>query len=209
MKNEQFTRDFLLVAPNNKIPVIVDDLPADGGEPISIFESGAILLYLAEKTGRFLPKDLRGREAVIQWLFWQVAGQGPMSGQLGHFGHSAPPGNEYALKRYKGEASRLMAVLDRQLTDREFIAGEYSIADIACYPFAAAHEHLGLAMDDMPNVIRWLETVGGRPAVIRAYAVLKEHAPGEAPLELTEEFKRTYWGQSAESVRDAWRKAGL
>ena len=139
-KGEQFEPEFLRISPNNRIPAIVDDAPADGGAPISVFESGAILHYLAEKTGRFLPGDVRGRTEVMQWLFWQMAGLGPMAGQNHHFVQYAPEHIPYAIERYVKETTRLYGVLDRRLADREFVAGEYSIADMACYPWIVPHE---------------------------------------------------------------------
>ena len=140
-KGDQFLPEFLAISPNNKMPAIVDHAPADGGAPLSVFESGAILLYLAEKTGRFIPADLRGRAATLEWLFWQMGGLGPMSGQMGHFNVYAPERIPYAIERYVKETSRLYAVLNKHLSDgREFIAGDYSIADMACYPWIVPHE---------------------------------------------------------------------
>ena len=133
-KGEQFRPDFLKIAPNNRMPAIVDHEPAGGGEPISVFESGAILLYLADKTGRFLPKDLRGRTTALEWLFWQMGGLGPMAGQNHHFSVYAPEKIPYAIDRYVKETNRLYGVLDRQLAGRDFIAGDYTIADMASYP---------------------------------------------------------------------------
>ena len=137
---EQFKPDFLAIAPNNRIPAIIDTEPADGGAPISMFESGAILHYLAEKTGRFLPTDARGRSEVMQWLFWQMGGLGPMAGQNHHFAQYAPERIPYAITRYVNETNRLYGVLDRRLADREFIAEVYSIADMACYPWIVPHQ---------------------------------------------------------------------
>jgi GST-like protein len=134
-QGEQFQPDFLRISPNNRIPAIVDPAPADGGAPVALFESGAILLYLAEKTGRFIPSDLRGRAETLQWLFWQMAGLGPMAGQNHHFGQYAPEKIPYAIDRYVKETNRLYGVLDRRLADREFVAGAYSIADMAAYPW--------------------------------------------------------------------------
>jgi GSH-dependent disulfide-bond oxidoreductase len=151
---DQFDSDFLKIAPNNRIPAIVDHDPADGGEPISIFESGAILLYLAEKTGRFLPTDLRGRHDALQWLFWQMAGLGPMAGQNHHFGTYAPEKIPYAIERYEKETGRLYAVLNQRLADREFIAGDYSIADMASYPWTVSHERQKQDLNDFPHLKR-------------------------------------------------------
>lgn len=168
-KGEQFKPDFLAIAPNNRIPAIVDHAPADGGAPISVFESGAILLYLAEKTGQFLPTDLRGRTEVSQWLFWQMAGLGPMAGQAGHFRIYAPEPVPYGIDRYTREVARLYGVLDKRLADRTFIAGEYSIADMACYPWIVPHEAHGQNLADFPNLQRWFDAIAARPATRRAY----------------------------------------
>ncbi len=169
-EGQQFEPDFLRISPNNKIPAIVDKRPDDGGKPVSIFESGAILEYLAEKTGQLIPPDLRDRWQVIQWLHWQVGGFGPMLGQNHHFKQYAPEKLPYAIERYDKEAKRLYGVLDDQLAGRDYIAGEYSIADIATYPWAKLHERHGVDMADLPNVKRWLDTLAARPAVKRAYA---------------------------------------
>ncbi len=176
-KNEQFAPAFLRIAPNNRIPAIVDDAPADGGEPMSLFESGAILLYLAEKTGRFLPQDLRGRQEVSQWLFWQMGGLGPMAGQNHHFGTFAPEKIPYAIDRYVKETARLYGVLDRRLADRDFVAGEYSIADMAIYPWIVPHERQQQSLADFPNVQRWFASIEARPAVQRAYALVAQFQP--------------------------------
>jgi GSH-dependent disulfide-bond oxidoreductase len=162
---------FLKISPNNRIPAIVDHNPRDGSAPVSVFESGAILLYLAEKTGRFLLADLRGRFEVLQWLFWQVGGLGPMAGQNHHFVQYAPEKLPYAIERYVNETSRLYAVLDRQLTDQEFIAGEYSIADIAAYPWVVPYKQQQQDLNDFPNLKRWFEAIRVRPATVRAYTV--------------------------------------
>ena len=166
----QFEPEFLEISPNNRIPAIVDHEPAGGGAPIAIFESGAILQYLADKTGRFLPTDLRGRTEVMQWLFWQIAGLGPMLGQNHHFRQYAPQLLPYAIERYVRETARLYGVLDDRLADREFIAGAYSIADMASYPWIVPHERQGQDLADFPHLRRWFETIRARPAVQRAYA---------------------------------------
>ncbi|MEH1920853.1 glutathione binding-like protein [Nostoc sp.] len=166
---DQFKPEFLKVSPNNRIPAIVDHEPADGGAPISVFESGAILLYLAEKTGKLIPQDIRHRTQVLEWLFWQMAGLGPMAGQNHHFSGYAPEKIEYAINRYVNETGRLYAVLNKQLADREFVAGDYSIADIAAYPWIVPHERQSQNLEDFPHVKRWFETVKARPATIRAY----------------------------------------
>ena len=169
-KNEQFAPDFLKISPNNRIPAIVDQAPADGSGPLSLFESGAILQYLAEKTGQFLPNDLRGRQEALQWLFWQMGGLGPMAGQNHHFNRFAPEKIPYAIKRYVDETARLYGVLDRRLADRPFVAGEeYSIADMAIYPWTVSHEWQGQDLADFPNVQRWFNAIKARPATVRAY----------------------------------------
>lgn len=169
-QGEQFAPDFLAIAPNNRIPAIVDHAPADGGAPVSMFESGAILWYLAEKTGRFLPADARARGEVLQWLMWQMGGFGPMLGQNHHFRVFAPEKVPYAIERYTKEAQRLYSVLDGRLEGREFVGGEYSVADMAIYPWAKSRERQGIDFVDYPHVGRWFAAVGGREAVARAYA---------------------------------------
>lgn len=154
---DQFQPEFLKISPNNRIPAIVDHQPAGGGEAISVFESGAILLYLAEKTGKLISQDVRGRTEVLQWLFWQMAGLGPMAGQNHHFSTYAPEKIEYAINRYVNETGRLYAVLDKRLADREFIAGDYSIADIAAYPWIVPHERQSQSLDNFPNLKRCLK----------------------------------------------------
>ena len=174
---EQFKPEFLAISPNNRIPAILDHAPADGGEPISVFESGAILLYLAEKTGRFLPAEPRTRLEALQWLFWQMGGLGPMLGQNHHFAVFAPEKIPYAITRYVTETARLYGVLDRRLAGREFIAGDYSIADMACYPWIVPHERQSQNLDDFPNVKRWFEAIRSRPATARAYALVDSVNP--------------------------------
>ena len=166
---EQFNPAFLKISPNNRIPAIVDHGPADDGAPISIFESGAILLYLAEKTGRFLPADLRGRTETMQWLFWQMGGLGPMAGQNHHFALFAPEKIEYAIKRYVDETARLYGVMNERLADREYLAGEYSIADMASFPWIVPYQRQGQNLDEFPNLKRWFDTIRARPAVVQAY----------------------------------------
>jgi GSH-dependent disulfide-bond oxidoreductase len=169
-KGDQFQPSFLQISPNNRIPAIVDREPADGGEPISVFESGAILQYLAEKTGKFLPGNIRDRVETMQWLFWQMGGLGPMLGQNHHFTQYAPEKVPYAIHRYLKETERLYGVLDKQLSNREYITGEYSIADIAAYPWIVPHERQQINLNDFPNVKRWFDSIQSRPAVKRAYA---------------------------------------
>jgi GSH-dependent disulfide-bond oxidoreductase len=166
---DQFQPDFLKIAPNNRMPAIVDLNPVDGSEPISVFESGAILLYLAEKTGQFLATDLRTRKVVMEWLFWQMGGLGPMAGQNHHFSRYAPEPIPYAIDRYVRETNRLYGVLNRQLAGREFLAGKYSIADMACYPWIVPHTLQQQQLEDFPHLQRWFATLQQRSAVIRAY----------------------------------------
>lgn len=172
---DQFAPDFLAISPNNRIPAIVDTAPADGGAPLSVFESGAILQYLADKTGRFLPRDARARSEVLEWLYWQVGGLGPMAGQNHHFGTYAPEQIPYAIDRYVRETKRLYGVLDRRLEGRAFIAGDdYTIADMACYPWIVPHERQRQNLADHPNLRRWFDAIAQRPATLRAYAAGKE-----------------------------------
>ena len=192
-KGDQFKPDFLRISPNNKMPAIVDRAPADGGPPLSVFESGAILLYLADKTKRFIPQDLRGRMRALQWLFWQVGGLGPMAGQNHHFIRYAPEKIPYAIDRYVRETARLYGVLDRQLAGREFICGaEYTIADMASYPWIASHESQRQKLGDFPHLERWFNAIKARPATVRVYARGDEiHPPGR---ELTDEARRHLFG---------------
>jgi len=166
---DQFKKDFLKISPNNKMPAVVDHDPGDGGEPLSLFESGAILLYLADKCGRFIPQELRSRNRVIEWLMWQMGGFGPMLGQNHHFCHYAPEKIPYAIDRYLKETERLYGVLDDRLTDHEYVAEDYSIADMGIYPWVVSHEKQGQDLDDFPNVKRWFRMIEQRPAVARAY----------------------------------------
>lgn len=194
-KGEQFRPEFLVISPNNKIPALVDHAPQDGGEPVALFESGAMLLYLAEKSGTLLPADLRGRAEVLKWLFWQVGGLGPMAGQIGHFNVFAPEKVPYAIDRYTKETSRLYGVLDKRLADREFIAGDYSIADIACYPWIVPHKPHGQDLDDFPHVKRWFDTIAARPATMRAYG---NAADSYARTEkMSDEERAVLFGQTA------------
>jgi GST-like protein len=191
-KGEQFAPEFLAISPNNRIPAIVDLDPADGGGPLSVFESGAVLQYLAEKTGRFLPPDLRGRVEVMQWLFWQMGGLGPMAGQNHHFSQYASEKIPYAIDRYVKETERLYGVLDDRLEGRAFIAGDYSIADMACYPWIVPHENQGQRLEDFPNIARWFAAIRERPAVVRAYERAKEVRT--APV-MDDEAKKVLFGQ--------------
>ncbi|MCL6406926.1 GSH-dependent disulfide bond oxidoreductase [Dickeya dadantii] len=167
---EQFKPEFLAISPNNKTPAIVDQQPADRGAPISLFESGAILLYLAEKTGKLLSADVRERADTLQWLFWQMAGFGPMLGQNHHFNHYAPQPVPYAIDRFQKETERLYGVLNKQLHDHAWLAGnEYSIADIATYPWVVLHDRQRIDIDAFPAVKSWFERIRERPATQRAY----------------------------------------
>ncbi|MBN3079457.1 GSH-dependent disulfide bond oxidoreductase [Pectobacterium polaris] len=174
-KGEQFRPEFLAISPNNKIPAIVDTQPAEGDTPISLFESGAILLYLAEKHGVLLSTSLRERTATLQWLFWQVAGFGPMLGQNHHFNHYAPQPVPYAIERYQQETQRLYRVLDKHLQDSPWLAGEnYSIADIATYPWVVSYARQRVDLDDYPAVKAWYTRISERPATQRAYQLAEQ-----------------------------------
>jgi len=195
-KGEQFKPEFLAISPNNKIPAMVDHAPSDGGEPIALFESGAMLLYLADKIGRFIPTDLRGRLEVTKWLFWQIGGLGPMAGQIGHFNVYAPEKVPYAIDRYTREVNRLYGVLDGRLAGRGFIAGDYSIADIACYPWIVPHQAHGQSLNDFPNLKRWFAAIRARPATLRAYAG-EEDSYSKERAALSDEERKILFGQSA------------
>ena len=197
-KGEQFAPDFLKIAPNNRIPAIVDQKPKDGGKPVPVFESGAILLYLAEKTGHFISSDLRERVATLEWLFWQVGGLGPMAGQNHHFNHYAPEKIPYAQERYIKETNRLYGVLDRRLEGRSFVAGDYSIADMASYPWVVSHERQGQKLEDFPNLKSWFERIKARPAVVKAYE--KGAAISTVPS-VNEESKKILFGQTAQNTK--------
>ena len=190
-KGDQFKPEFLVIAPNNRMPAIVDHAPKDGGKPISVFESGAILQYLAEKTGKFLPTDIRAKTETMQWLFWQMGGLGPMAGQNGHFNVYAPEKIPYAMDRYTKETNRLYGVMDKRLADRDYLAGEYSIADMASYPWIVPHEVHKQNLEDFPDLKRWFEAIKARPAVIKAYAQAHQRPP------MTEDEKKVLFGQTA------------
>ncbi|HEY0297501.1 MAG TPA: glutathione binding-like protein [Bordetella sp.] len=199
-KGEQFRPEFLKIAPNNRIPAIVDQAPVGGGAPIPVFESGAILLYLAEKVGQFIPTDVRGRVEVLQWLFWQMGGLGPMAGQNHHFSGYAPEPIPYAIDRYVKETNRLYGVLDQRLADRAFVAGnDYSIADMACYPWIVPHERQGQKLDDFPHLQRWFDAIAARPATLRAYQKAKE--VNTVPSVSDEASRRVLFGQTAQSTK--------
>ncbi len=193
-KGDQFKPDFLKIAPNNRMPAIVDQTPKDGGTPISVFESGAILHYLAEKTGKFLSTDIRAKTETMQWLFWQMAGLGPMAGQNGHFNKHAPEKVPYAMERYTRETSRLYGVLNKRLADRSFVAGDYSIADMAIYPWIVPYVSHKQNIEDFPHLKRWFNVMQARPAVVRAYAL----APPPKPM--TDEERKILFGQDASTV---------
>ena len=192
-RGEQFTPEFLAIAPNNRIPAIVDRAPNDGGAPVSLFESGAILLYLAEKIGRFIPADKRGQWQVEQWLMWQMGGLGPMLGQNHHFRRYAPEPIPYAIDRYEKEAKRLYAVLNRRLAERDFLCDTYSIADMACYPWTVPFAQQGIDLADYPHVRRWLDSIAARPAVVRAYEKAKNL---NTAATVDDEAKKILFGQT-------------
>lgn len=195
---DQFKPEFLAFSPNNRMPAIIDTDPADGGEPISVFESGAILQYLAEKTGKFLPADVRSRKTVMEWVFWQMGGLGPMAGQNHHFGVYAPEKIQYAIDRYVKETNRLYGVLNRRLEGRSFIAGEqYSIADMASYPWIVSYERQQQDLQAFANLHRWFEQIRERPATVRAYA---KGEPFASRPTVTEEGKKILFGQTAQTA---------
>lgn len=194
-KGDQFKPEYLAFSPNNKMPAIVDHAPADGGEPQTVFESGAILLYLAEKSGQFLSTDPRVRIETLEWLFWQMAGLGPMTGQYGHFNVYAPEKIPYAIERYTNEANRLLQVLDTRLKGRDFIAGDaYSIADMATYPWIGVYDKAPIDMTPYSEVQRWHAAIKARPATARAYAKSKEVNP-DAGKAMSDEEKKLLFGQ--------------
>jgi GST-like protein len=197
-KGDQFKPDFLAISPNNRIPAIVDLNPKDSRTPLSVFESGAILVYLAEKTGKYLPNGFRERVEVMEWLFWQMGGVGPMAGQNHHFAHYAPEKIPYAIDRSVKETNRLYGVLNKRLANREFVAGRYSIADMAIYPWIVPHERQGQNLKEFPDLKRWFEAMGDRPAVKRAYAVAKEI---NAQPTVSDESKKILFGQTAAVAR--------
>jgi len=195
---DQFKPEFLAFSPNNRMPAIIDTAPADGGEPITVFESGAILLYLAEKTGQFLPASTRARKAVLEWLFWQVGGLGPMAGQNHHFGLYAPEPLPYAIERYVKETNRLYGVLDRRLAQQPFVAGDdYTIADMASYPWIVPWKKQQQNLDDFPHLRRWFDAVRERPATVRAYAQGDPYTNRPA---VTEAGKKILFGQTAQQA---------
>lgn len=198
-KGEQFTSEFLKIAPNNRIPAIVDHAPEEGDAPIAIFESGAILLYLADKIRQFIAQDLRGRNECLQWLFWQMGGLGPMAGQNHHFVQYAPEKLPYAMDRYVNETARLYGVLNKHLSDgRAYICGDYSIADMAAYPWVVPHERQKQDMNQFPALKQWFERIKGRAATQKAYELAK--TINIAPT-VDEKAKSVLFGQDAKTVR--------
>lgn len=198
-QGDQFKPEFLRISPNNRIPAIVDQAPQDGDEPIALFESGAILQYLAEKTGQFLSADLRVRTQTLQWLYWQMGGLGPMAGQNHHFNVYAPVKIDYAIDRYVRETSRLYGVLNKHLEQRDFIAGDYSIADMACYPWIVSHQRQSQNLDDFPHLKRWFQRIGERPATQRAYALVDQINPGTPAHD--EKAHQILFGQDSNTIR--------
>jgi GST-like protein len=196
-KGDQFKPDFLAISPNNRMPAIVDHEPDGGGPAISIFESGAILLYLADKIGKFIPTDIRGRNETVQWLFWQMGGLGPMAGQNHHFNQYAPDKIPYAIDRYVKETNRLYGVLNKRLADREFVAGEYSIADMAIYPWIVPWKRQAQDIDSFPFLKRWFEAIRVRPATVRAYRKAEEI---NTQPTVSEESKSVLFGQTATNL---------
>ena len=194
-KGDQFKPEFLAFSPNNRMPAIIDS-EGPGGQPISVFESGAILQYLGRKFGKFYPQDERGRVEVEEWLFWQVGGLGPMAGQAHHFRQYAPEKIEYGINRYTNEVNRLYGVMNKRLEDHEYLAGEYSIADMACIGWVIPHERQGQNLDDFPSLNRWYQAVKTRPAVIRGIDVGKEES-ARNNLADDKEAQKVLFGQVA------------
>lgn len=198
-RGEQFRPEFVKISPNARMPAIVDHDPADGGAPLAVFESGAILLYLAEKTGRFLPAEPRRRTQTLQWLFWQVGGLGPMAGQNHHFVQYAPEPVPYAIQRYVDETGRLYGVLDARLAECEFVGGpDYGIADMAIYPWIVPHKRQRMNLQEFPNVSRWFGAIRARAATLRAYE--RGRAVSDRPV-VDEQSRKILFGQNADSVR--------
>lgn len=194
-RGEQFASEFLAISPNNRIPAIVDRAPADGGQPLALFESGAILEYLADKTGRFLAREGRERYVALQWLYWQMGGLGPMAGQNHHFRNYAPSKIDYAVERYIRETTRLYSVLDARLEDHDYVGGDaYSIADMAIYPWIVPFAKQGQDIEEYPNVLRWMREIDARPAVKRAYALVEDINPANN-VEMDDEARRHLFGQ--------------
>jgi GSH-dependent disulfide-bond oxidoreductase len=194
-KGDQYKPEFGRINPNRRMPAIVDHAPSDGGEPIALFESGAIMMYLAEKHGRFWPQDMRHRYEVTKWIMWQIAGLGPMCGQAHHFREYAPAAIPYAIERYTNEVNRLYGVLDERLADREYLAGEYSIADMACWPWIKPYKGQGQVLEDFRNLKRWFLAINERPGAREGWRVGREWLRG-GPV-VTEESKAILFGQKA------------
>ncbi|MGH8182731.1 MAG: glutathione S-transferase C-terminal domain-containing protein [Rhodanobacteraceae bacterium] len=196
-KGDQFKPGYLAISPNNKMPAIVDHDPVDGGAPLSVFESGAILVYLAGKTGKFIPRDARGRIACLEWLFWQMGGLGPMTGQYGHFHVYAPEKIPYAMERYRKEAERLLDVLNRRLAGRPFLTGDdYTIADMACWPWISPYDKAPLDLEPFAEVRRWRDAIARRPGTIRAWARERE-VDRDAGQPMSDAEKKILFGQGA------------
>ena len=203
-KGEQFQPEFLRISPNNRMPAIVDHEPQGGGSPVSVFESGAILLYLAKKVSKLIPSDLRGEVETLQWLFWQVGGLGPMAGQNHHFTQYAPDKIPYAIERYVKETNRLYGVLNHRLADRPYVAGRaYTIADIASYPWIVPYERQQQNLDDFPHLKRWFNEIKARPATVRAY---ERGSEINTQASVTEESRAILFGQTAANVGRATTK---
>ena len=202
-KGDQFKPEFLKISPNNRMPVIVDHNNIINGEPLSIFESGAILMYLAEKQGQFFPQKSPEREKVLEWLFWQIGGLGPMAGQVSHFVNYAPnfPGDHsYSEKRYKNEYDRLLGVMNLVLEKREFLAGDYSIADMASFPWITAYKRYEVDLDSFTHVRRWFDSIKSRPAVRKGIEVGKESRNfGKG---ITKEGLKTMFSQDSKSIAE-------
>lgn len=198
-KGEQFAPEFLAISPNNRMPAIVDHDPdpAFGAEPVPVFESGAILIYLAEKTGQFMPSEPRARKEAHEWLFWQVGNLGPMAGQFSHFVNYAPSGNDYSYERYRNEYDRCLGVLERRLEGRDFILGEYSVADMASWPWVVPAKRFGLSLDDFPNVKRWHEAIKARPGAQHGLDLGKELRRDSPP---SDEERRILFGQTSRTT---------
>jgi GST-like protein len=210
-RGDQFHPDFLRISPNNRMPALVDPEPVDGSAPISIFESAAIMMYVAEKAGRFYPQDTRGKYEVTQWLMWQMANQGPKMGEQGHFRRAAEDARNgdqaYAIRRFDDEVHRLFGVLNLGLHRRSWLAaGEYTIADMICYPWASYWQVRGIDIDEFPNAARWLEAVASRPAVARGMAVGQELAEDPSKLSAEEKERRAkiLSNQRAVPIPKAW-----
>lgn len=193
-KGEQFEPGFLAISPNNRIPAIVDTDPAGGGEPISVAESGAILIYLAEKTGKLLPTEPRARAAVMQWVMWQMSYQGPMIGQYGHFRNYAPEKIPYGIERFGNDARRSYKLLDATLEGRDYLCGDYSIADIICWPWILFRHHHGFELDDFPNLARWYRSIEARPAVREAL----KNAKVPQPAVITDEARKILFNRTVD-----------